>query len=88
MHRVRRIKNDDVIDPMARNQVQHLVDQVAMRVDDTEPLPALDVRRDELLQQGRLARAGLPDHINMPLPVRSRNAKGDLLSPNEPVADV
>ena len=55
----------EVVGTERRDVVQEFLRQVPVRVNEAHPIASGDVLDDEVLEQGRLADAGLSDHIHM-----------------------
>ena len=85
---IARIEEHHVIDPPRRHQIEDLVDQVTVGVDQGDPFPTFDILGHQVLEQGRLAGAGLTDHVDMPAPVGGGDAEIVSLAPDFPSADV
>ena len=60
---------------MLRNARHDALDQVAVRIDEHEPLASFDIGEDEPLEQGRFARPGFPDDVHVRQPIGLLDAK-------------
>ena len=56
--------------------VRQSLRELAVRVDQAEPLPPINVLARKVVNEGGFAGAGLTDHIGMQQPVRQRLPKG------------
>ena len=56
------VEVDEVAGARARKFIEDLVLQIAVRIDDADAAPSMDVLHDDVLQRARLAHAGLADH--------------------------
>ena len=59
---------------------EQLLRGAAVRVDEGETFAVPDVLDGEILEQGRLAHARLPDHVHVPLAVLLLDAEGHALA--------
>ena len=60
---------------MLRIALHDAFDQVAVRIDEHEPLAGFDIGENEPLEQGRLTRAGLADDVHVREPIRLLDAE-------------
>ncbi len=51
------VKEDHVVSPVFRDAAEHLIDEIAVRVDDAHPVARRDVLQDHRDEERRLARA-------------------------------
>ena len=67
----------DVIDARAGDAVEEALGEVAVRVEEGNPLAGLDVLQDQVLEEGRLAGAGLADGVEVLPAIGTAKAKGE-----------
>ena len=63
------IKIDHVLDAVARDKAHYGIHELAMRINDADPSPRLDVLANHILQKYRFAGSGLSDGIEVAPPV-------------------
>ena len=78
---VRRIEIRHVLDAMPGNVVENVICQVAVRINDGNAMPGLDVLEDQIAEQGGFARPAFPDGVKMVPAVTVRKREGQLLPP-------
>jgi hypothetical protein len=78
---VARVEIYQVIGPPRRNMVQQFFGQIAVGVNDPDPMSKGDVLDDQVSQERRLAGTGLSNDVNMLALIRDRYAKGLRLPP-------
>ena len=69
---IRRVDDTDVPDPILRNEVEHRVDDVAVRVHKAQPVPSGDILAHQELQKLRFSDAALSDDIEVPAAIRPK----------------
>ena len=64
------VEKNHIAFAMLGNTRHDALDEVAVRVDEHEPLARFDVGEDEPFEQGRFSRARLPDDVHVREPIR------------------
>jgi len=70
-----------VVGARAGNVIEQILCEVAMGINQSDPMPQGDVLDNHVAQKGRLSRTGFPDDVNMLAEIRQGNSKGDRLPP-------
>lgn len=84
MLRVRRVEDDHVPRPPARDVIEHVCGEVSVRVDHAHAAPGGDVLQDHVPQKGRLAATALPQRQDVLPPVRLRERELRFISRGQP----
>ena len=63
------VEDDHVMHPRRRNALQHVLNQIAVRINDAYPLAAGDILDRHVSHQVRFADAGCSDHVDVAAPV-------------------
>ena len=78
----------DVIDARAGDVVEEALGEVAVRVEEGDALAGGDVLQDQVLEEGRLAGAGLADRVEVLPAIGTAKAEGGgIAAPADPLAD-
>ena len=85
MLQVRRIEICHVLDAPARDVVEQIRREIAMRIDDADSMPGTDVLENEIVEKCRLPGAAFPDCVQVMPPVARGQNHGGFLP--RPVAD-
>ena len=64
--------------------VEKVIRQVAVRINDADTAPGLNVLENQIAEQGRFTCAAFPDGIEMVPPVVWRKNEGQFLPPSIP----
>ena len=81
MFQVRRIKIRHVLDATARDVVEQVRREIAVRVYDADPMPGANVLENEIVKKCRLPRAAFADCVQVVPPVARGQNNGGFLPP-------
>src|SRR5437762_2231046 len=84
---IMREKAEHVISPGRRNEIEKSIDQIAVRVNDTDAVTRFDVLQNHIPQQHAFANARLPDNVHVRAPITRSNTKGSVSAPLLPHAN-
>ena len=76
-----------MIRPLRRDVIQQFLGQIAVRVNDPDPMPQRDVLQNQISQQGGFSSAGFTDDVEMLPLIHGGNAKGLGIAPAKLLAN-
>jgi len=79
--KIGRIEVNDVIDSIAGDEINHVLNGVAQRINHGDTPPDFDILDDHVFQRRGFARAGFTDQIHVPSAVVGFDAETAFFSP-------
>jgi RNase P protein component len=70
-----------VLNAVVRNVVQKVIRQIAVRINDADTAPGLNILENQTAEQGRFTRSAFADGVKVMSAVVVRKSEGQLLPP-------
>jgi hypothetical protein len=88
MLQVRRVEVNKVVSPPGRDVVEKFFREVAVRVEQRDPVASVYLLDEQISEQGRFTSSGLTDDVEVMAPVVRAQPEGALSTPNLAIANV
>ena len=79
---VSRIEICHVLNTMAWHVIENVICQIAVRINDGDPVPGFNVLQNQIAEQGGFSRSTFADGVKVMTAVVVRKSKGQFLPPH------